>query len=236
MTETPSFRDLLVTRPERPFAYLDPPFAYNSPAINAYPKELTGYYHLEVMRRRLGWASYAGKVMLDFGCGVRFTRTIHNLDLSIGLYIGVDVNRPVIDWFKANVSDPRFRFEHLNTPNTFYNAQAPALSAEALAALGLPECDLISMFSVITHQNPGEAALTLAQTRRVIKREGRLYFTAFIDEAQSGFTEKDPAQPGLMATYEPELPLRIVREAGWRPLSAFPRSELLQAAFVCVPA
>src|SRR5262245_33630976 len=122
MTETPSFRDLLVTRPERRFAYLDPPFAYNSPAINAYPKELTGYYHLGVMRRRLGWTSYADKVMLDFGCGVRFARTIHNLDVPIGLYVGVDVNQPVIEWFKANVSDPRFRFEHLNAPNTFYNA------------------------------------------------------------------------------------------------------------------
>jgi hypothetical protein len=52
------------------------------------------------MRRRLGWESLKGRSLPDFGCGVRFARTIHNLGLPLNRYIGVDVHAEAIAWRK----------------------------------------------------------------------------------------------------------------------------------------
>jgi len=82
---------------------------------------VTGYFLLNSLSRRLGWRSLSGKRLLDYGCGVRFARTLVNLGIDIGLYAGVDVNRDSIAWLKSNVSDPRFCFEALDIRNAMYN-------------------------------------------------------------------------------------------------------------------
>jgi hypothetical protein len=86
-----SFEDLLRHGAEPKFNYIDPPFNYNSPGVSQYPVEVSGRYLLNILCLRLGWPSLAGKRLLDFGCGVRFARTIINLGMDIGLYAGVDV-------------------------------------------------------------------------------------------------------------------------------------------------
>ena len=58
----------------------DPPFNFNHPDVARYPAEVTGYYLIQSMRR----ASFEGKRLLDFGYGVRFSRTIVNLGVDIG--------------------------------------------------------------------------------------------------------------------------------------------------------
>jgi hypothetical protein len=72
------------------------------------------------------------------------------------------------------------------------------------------------MFSVITHQAPEEASLTLAQLRRVAKARGRLYFTAFVDEEVDGYTERIQDKPGMMSTYAPDTLIALVEPEGWR--------------------
>jgi 2-polyprenyl-3-methyl-5-hydroxy-6-metoxy-1,4-benzoquinol methylase len=91
---------LLRTEPETltRFTYIDPPFNFNHPNVAQYPAEVTGNYLLQSLRRRLGWTSFQGKRLLDFGCGVRFSRTIVNLGIDIGFYCGVDINEQAIAW------------------------------------------------------------------------------------------------------------------------------------------
>ena len=119
-----AFSSLLRTEPEEvtQFSFIDPPFNFNHPNVAQYPAEVTGHYLMQSMRRRLGWTSFEGKRLLDFGCGVRFSRTIVNLGVDIGQYCGVDVNEQAIGWLQANVHDPRLRFELLNMHNPLYNA------------------------------------------------------------------------------------------------------------------
>src|SRR6266849_7220979 len=75
-----------------------PPFDLNSSEISKFSPEVTGRLLLKSMCARLGWPSLAGKRLLDFGCGVRFSRTIFNLEMEIGLYYGIDTNAAPIAW------------------------------------------------------------------------------------------------------------------------------------------
>lgn len=220
-----------------PFLPIDPPFNMNAANVAAHPPEVTGYYLLRALQKRLGWATFEKKNLLDFGCGVRLTRTIHNLDIPFGLYIGVDVNAPAISWLSANVSDRRFRFAHLDARNKLYNPGGRDLGASALKDLDLPPIDAVTMFSVITHQSPDEALLTFCQAREVIAPDGRLYFTAFVDDGASAFYEAAPDQSGFKSTYPTKALVELARCARWRVLSIHPQQRTLQQpAFICAPA
>jgi SAM-dependent methyltransferase len=227
-----SYRELLACVTETPFSYIEPPFNFNAPEVTRYPPEVTGFNLLESMRRRLGWASLEGKALLDFGCGVRFARTIHNLGLPLASYVGVDVNADAIAWLQSNLTDGRFTFAHLDARNALYNPDGET-DPDALARLNLPPCDAACMFSVITHQGPEEARLTFTQLRRVASPGGQLYFTAFIDEAVQHYTERIPNSPGSKSTYEPETLIRLVESAGWGIEAIYPKIFLQQQAMVC---
>ncbi|MES1156790.1 MAG: hypothetical protein ABUL73_03325 [Alphaproteobacteria bacterium] len=218
----------------RPFVTIDPPFQLNATGVAVFAPEVTGYYLLQCLKRRLGWASFADKKLLDFGCGVRFARTIYNLDIPFGLYFGVDVNLDVILWLQANARDPRFTFAHLDTVNRCYNPKAGSADEGALEGLGVHACDAASMFSVITHQAPEEAQLTFRQLRRAIVDGGRLYFTAFIDHEIDDYVEAAPHEPGTKSTYNPSFLVALVEKAGWRVDAIHAqKATLQQPAFIC---
>lgn len=228
------FQSLVVEEDIRPFAPIDPPFNFNAPNVSAHAPEVTGGYILNAVLARLGWESYAQKTVLDFGCGVRIARTIHNLNMAFGLYIGVDVNAEAIAWLRETLVGPQFRFERLNAQNAMYNPGGEILGDDALEKLGLPLCDAATMFSVITHQSPDETALTFRQIHRVVKPGGFLYFTAFIDDSVDGYRERTPDSPGLHSTYHPDLLIALSEKAGWRVRSIHPqRNTMQQPVFIC---
>src|SRR5450756_1750514 len=100
------------------FRYIDPPFNFNHPNVARYPPEVRGNYLLKCMASRLGWVSLANRRLLDFGCGVRFARTIANLDLDLDCYTGIDVNAEAIRWLQEHLPEPKFRFAHLDALNS----------------------------------------------------------------------------------------------------------------------
>ncbi len=228
------FRERLSPEPATRFCFVEPPFDFNAAEVSRYPAEVTGFRLLESMRKRFGWASFETRSVLDFGCGVRFARTILNLDLPFGLYFGVDVHAEAIAWLQANIADPRLRFARLDARNAYYNRDGGEQADDALTALGAPACDAASMFSVITHHNPQEAALALRQVRRAVKAEGRLYFTAFADESAAPFFEARPELPGNQSVHHPDDLAALVERAGWRIDAVYaPGDGLQQTAFVC---
>jgi SAM-dependent methyltransferase len=232
---TDSFTSLLRTEPEEvtQFSFIDPPFNFNHPDVAQYPAEVTGHYLMQSMRRRLGWTSFKGKRLLDFGCGVRFSRTIVNLGVDIGLYCGVDVNEKAIAWLNANVHDPKLRFEHLNMYNPLYNAAGAETDNQTLERLGLSEFDAVCMFSVITHQAPDEAEKIFSMLYPCVSKGGKMYFTAFVDPTVEGYVERQPENPGMVSTYNPEPMLELLKKSGWTLLDVFPAGKFQQAAFVC---
>lgn len=227
---------LVTTDLADPFAYLEPPFQLNAPEIARYPVEVTGYRLLQRIWTRLGWDSLAGRRLLDLGCGVRFARTIHNLALPVGEYAGMDVQADVIAWLQEHLGDdPRFRFAHLDARNRVYRPEGDAdLPDDTLARAGLTGFDAACMHSVITHQDPDEAARTFRLLRAALVPAGRLHFTAFTDESIADFAEADPGSPGHMCTYHPGVLGRMLRDAGWRLDAIHPKDDggLGQTTFV----
>lgn len=216
------------------FRYIDSPLKFNHIALAEYPQEVMGFHLLEAMRKRLGWSSYENKVLLDLGCGVRFAQTIYNLNLEIGLYIGVDVQKRAIEWLSKNLIDPKLSFHHVDTPNLLYNPNGSAEAREdLLSSLDMPPADLACMFSVITHQEPDEAALTFRQLHKVTKEDSSLYFTAFIDRKISRFKEQQEDRPGMLSTYNPDLLVSILSQTGWKVLRYYDATFLQQTAFIC---
>jgi hypothetical protein len=207
-----------------------PPFDFNHPDVSKFSPEVTGRLLLKSMCERLGWPLLAGKRLLDFGCGVRFARTIFNLEIEIGLYAGVDTNAAPITWLRENVSDPRFRFEHIDMHNLMYNANGAVPSADALARLHLTGFDAACMFSVITHQAPSEAELIFSMLHPCAER---LYFTAFIDDAVDGYIENDPEHPRNLSTYSTTLINELLAKTGWQVENHHLPSRFQQHAFVC---
>jgi SAM-dependent methyltransferase len=227
------YTSLLSADPPPSFAFIDPPFNFNSSTVSQYPAEVTGSLVLDSLCRRLGWTSLAGKRLLDFGCGVRFARTLVNLRMDIGSYAGVDVNADAIAWLKANVRDERFRFERIDMRNPLFNPQGSALGPDTLRDIGLRDFDAACLFSVITHQNPEDTKTILRMLARCVVPNGALYFTAFIDDAIETFAEREPANPGAWCNYNPDFLIGLAEAAGWSVQRIYPASILHQPAFVC---
>jgi hypothetical protein len=231
---TVSYKDILRDNPDPEFVFVDPPFNFNAPRVAKFPPDVSGYFLLKSLCRRLSWPSLAGKNLLDFGCGVRFARTILNLGLDIGSYIGVDVNEESIGWLIENVKDPRFRFEQLNVRNLRYNREGRSeTDLDLLKNFGFGPVDAACMYSVITHQCPQEAALTFSMLRRCVPPGAALYFTAILSENIDEFIEGQPDRPGKLSAYNPDFLMSIVQTSGWQVEAAYGQSTLQQPGFLC---
>jgi len=220
---------------EPQFAYIDPPaqFLNNAAKVRSYAPEVSGNFLLRSMAHRLGWGSLAGKKIIDFGCGVRFARTLINLGIDVGLYAGIDVNRPAIDWLRANVTDRRFVFEHMDVFNPLYNPQGARLDRYVLPkSLSGIEFDVACMFSVITHQVPEDAWRILSLLHRTGGQGAHLYFTAFVDESIESYAEKKEKVAGLSA-YNPRYLRSQLDRTGWTVVACYPPSQFQASAFVC---
>lgn len=230
-----SFEDLLrETEPEEQFNYVEPPFDFNAADVSIYPVEVSGYRLIQSMTRRLAWPSLSSKRLLDFGCGVRFVRTIVNLGLEIGHYAGVDTNPAPIAWLRENVIDPRFSFTHLDMHNDMYNLSGQTdIAPDTLVRSGLSRFDAACMFSVITHQSPSDAERIFAMLYHSVVPRGQLYFTAFTDERINVYAERDPAKTCHMSTYNPAHLLEMLKETGWTVTDVFQPSGFQQTAFIC---
>lgn len=68
---------------------------------------------------------------------------------------------------------------------------------------------------------------------RCVKSGGSLYFTALIDETTRDYVECDPSHPRLLSAYNPDLLIELVTNAGWSVETAYLKSPMQQAAFVC---
>jgi SAM-dependent methyltransferase len=217
------------------FRYIDPPFKFNAANVAKYPEEVTGNYLLKRMAERLAWKDFHNRRVYDLGCGVRFARAIANLELDFNCYVGIDVNTEAIRWLEENLSEPKFRFAHFDAQNSMYNPEGKPMREYGALPFAGESFDVVTMFSVITHQLPSDAAEIFALIRKSLATE-YLYFTASIDKSADDYIEGDPANPLLLSTYNPGLMTRILRKAGWRIERIYEPSPFQLTAFVCSPA
>jgi 2-polyprenyl-3-methyl-5-hydroxy-6-metoxy-1,4-benzoquinol methylase len=218
----------------KPFVFIDPPFNFNADVVNKFAPEISGNFLLQNMCARLGWHNLSDKLLLDFGCGVRFARTIVNLGIDVGLYTGIDVNNECITWLQSHVEHPNMEFFHFDMSNALYcrNGRArddvifPKTNAHS-------HYDAACMFSVITHQVPDDAQSIFSLLHNAVRFGGQMYFTAFLDETIDEYAEGEPETLSLKCLYNPSFLRQIVESQGWVVENIFRPTRFQQFGFCC---
>ncbi len=205
---------------------------------------------------RLGRPDLDGVSVLDVGCGVKFTEALVNDDLPIGSYTGIDVYSPVIEFLTSAVDDPRFSFHHVDFHNARYNPDGVKMTAESRFPVGDSVFDLICGFSLFTHLDPDDFVVMLAIMRRHAAPDGRLVFTAFIDERTGGghglvdqyhralgddigphvpYRDFAPDDVLRVALYSEEYARELVDRSDWRLISIDEPTPYAQHTFTLAP-
>lgn len=120
--------------------------------------------------------------VLDIGCGVgRVAIPLTRFLSATGSYDGFDVVGAAVRWCSRNItaSHPRFRFEHTNLYNSFYNRRGVS-AAEYRFPYADASFDFAFATSVFTHLDRATARHYLEEAHRVIRPGGRLLGTFFV--------------------------------------------------------
>ena len=203
------------------------------------PPADVGLSLVEYMCRRIGIANMDGLDMLDFGCGTRFTDMLMNRDVPLRSYTGIDVHGEMIEFLTREATDPRLSFHRFDARNPLYNPAGAVMTSETLLPVGDRKFDVISLFSVITHQLPEDARALFAILRRHVRPGGHMFFSAYVDdEAGVDYYEDNPERPTGLSRYSSAFLTKALVETGWRVLSwAEPNPEDLPIldSFLCAP-
>jgi len=181
----------------------------------------TGSALLDYMAERIGLTDLSACDVLDFGCGSRFAEAIAN-GYPIRSYLGIDVDREMVDWINANVADPRVTLCWWNARNPNYNPEGEPLSEETALPVDGRSFDIACMFSVITHQLPEDALIIFRLLRKHVRPRGHLFFSANIQEMAEDYRELAPVPTGHSA-YSLAALERLLGQSGWRVLSVAPK-------------
>jgi len=128
--------------------------------------------------------------VFDFGCGCgRQARQMLQQQLRPRRYLGVDIQRRMVEWCREHLApvDPRFEFLHHDVYSPGY---APENTLQL--AVPLPAADhsfsLLIATSVFTHLTRAQAEFYLAEVARILTPSGIAYTTwLFFDRASFAF-------------------------------------------------
>jgi SAM-dependent methyltransferase len=122
--------------------------------------------------------------VLDIGCGqgrlpIGILREIGELD-----YTGLDVDPPSIEWCERHIQSrhPSFKFHFIDTYNERYNRSGRPLDESFEFDFPNHSLDIIYLYSVFSHMHEREMRIYLSDFRRILTREGRVFFTAFVED------------------------------------------------------
>lgn len=144
----------------------------------------SGVFAVDLLSGTLGREDLSGVELLDVGCGTKIVKTLLDHSMPIGRYVGVDIAAGVVDWLRANVSDPRFEFHHLDAHNALYNPEGKDLASFELLPTGPQRFDLICLFSVFTHLAPQDYVAMLRLLRGHARPHATLLFSLFLDDPE----------------------------------------------------
>jgi len=134
--------------------------------------------------------------VLDIGCGNGRVAAQLAPFLTGGGYVGFDVSRAGIAGCRRRFRrSAHLRFEHLDVWNSEYNTRGRLADDAAVFPAPDGTIDVAFATSVFTHMRMPAVRRYLAETARVLKRGGRLAFTAFALEPGRERSEVFDFQP-----------------------------------------
>ncbi|MFH0851135.1 MAG: class I SAM-dependent methyltransferase [Candidatus Peregrinibacteria bacterium] len=136
-------------------------------------------------RKLIQWCGLTvDSAVLDIGCGTgRLAIGIVSTLGDIRSYCGIDVSETAIDWCTRFVTSrhPFFIFRRIDVRNERYNPSGLE-SAETRLPLQDSSVDVISLYSVFSHMRSRDVCAYLREFRRILRPEGSVFLTAFVEE------------------------------------------------------
>lgn len=157
--------------------------------------------------------------ILDFGCGQgRLLNTLKFTNTAFSYYVGLDTSRKSINWCKKHLTySTSISFIHLPANNARYNPEEKKLK---LLPYENGVFDLIFVNSVFSHMLTGDINFYLQEFSRILKHEGKVYLTAFVEEDvpeveenPSGYVSNSSG-PLHRVRYEKNFFFKLVQNAG----------------------
>jgi len=175
------------------------------------------------------------KKILDFGCGVKVTQVLLERGSPQQLYVGLDIYREMIEYLKENVDDPKYHFDSVDFHSVMYNPTGQRMTPQTRLPIPDQTFDILTMFSVVTHQTPEDAAAIFSILKRYADDRSTLIFSAFVDpEQKKKWVDKRKDKPLLRAFFNKAYLEEIVTQSGWRIESYNPPVPgILQHYYVC---
>ena len=118
--------------------------------------------------------------ILDIGCGQgRLAIGLQATFPRLKSYIGIDVHKPSIDWCKKTLVRPNFNFIYIDTINDRYNP-----SGKKIYKLPIDNnsCDVIYLYSVLTHMKKHEVEKYLKQISIILSNSGKVLLTIYAED------------------------------------------------------
>ncbi|MDG5813847.1 class I SAM-dependent methyltransferase [Chitinispirillales bacterium ANBcel5] len=161
--------------------------------------------------------------VLDVGCGqgrlpIGLLRIMSNLH-----YTGMDVNQKAIDWCNRYIakSHPTFLFKHLDIYNERYNKQGKKTDEGYKLDTEDKSVDIVYLYSVFSHLEENDMRAYLSNFARVLKRDGKVFFTTFVEKDVPDITINPPdyrlkiSGPLHIVRYNKDYLFSIVEEYGF---------------------
>jgi cyclopropane fatty-acyl-phospholipid synthase-like methyltransferase len=145
-----------------------------------------------------------GGHLLDMGCGCGAIPLVMRAHATpSGGYIGLDVDRRMIDWCNAHIASDVFRFGHHDYWSATYNA-----GGQRFLAFAVDDgwADAIVMKSVFTHMLPDDVDWYLRETARVLAPGGKAILTAMLYDNIEDVRERFPHDGGVYRFERAESP------------------------------
>ena len=130
------------------------------------------------------FACHTGSSVLDIGCGQgRLAIGLQRILKSCN-YLGLDVDVESIKWCQKYIQQnhPTFRFQHIRVNNERYNKKGDTLTDNFQFDAPEKSINIIYLYSVFSHMFDYNMRIYLKEFGRILKPEGHIFFTTFVEE------------------------------------------------------
>ena len=136
--------------------------------------------------------------LLEVGCGAgRLPIGLKLTYPTINRYLGLDVNKPRIDWCREHLGEQgKYEFEHVDVENSRYNPGGELGQSDCQIPAASESIDCIYLFSVFSHLFEEDIRDYLQEFRRVLSKNGSVFLTAFVDDKADKAVEENPTHFG----------------------------------------
>lgn len=123
--------------------------------------------------------------LVEIGCGPgRLPIGIIDRVGEIRSYQGLDLNRPSIEWCRKHITPrhPAYRFTHVDVANSRYNPAGSLAQTQFRLPVEDRSADIIYLYSVFSHLLTDDVRSSLREFSRILRPQGTLFLTAFVEE------------------------------------------------------